>query len=81
MLQFYGLNSKFYWLDEIYTIIHTSGLQTDEFLQDFPSDSIVNIQEYHNILNLNNGNHHLKEQLIGLSEMPHPVGGRKHTGH
>ena len=70
LLKFYGIESRFFWIDEIYTIIHTSGFQVDEFLNQIPQDEIVNITEYHEILNLNNGKHNIANQLAGLAKMP-----------
>jgi len=69
LLKFHGLEERFFWLDEIYTIYHTSGINTGEFLEQVPSDTIVNISYYNNLLNLNNGQHTVRTQLSGLSQM------------
>lgn len=69
LLKFYGLENRFFWIDEIYTIYHTSGIHTEEFLEQVPNDTIVNINYYNNLLNLNNGQHTIGSQLSGLSQM------------
>ena len=70
LFKFYGLESRFFWLDEIYTIFHTSGTNTGVFLDKFPTDTVVNIVYYNDILNLNNGQYSIENQLKGLSQMP-----------
>ncbi len=69
-LKFIGLESRFFWLDEIYTIFHTSGTNTGVFWDKFPTDTVVNISYYNDILNLNNGQYSIENQLKGLSQMP-----------
>jgi uncharacterized membrane protein len=70
LLKFNGLESKFFWLDEIYTIEHTAGKSFDQIMASLPADTIVNINHYHTLLDLNQGNITIREQLIGLSRMP-----------
>jgi len=70
LLKFYGLENRFFWLDEIYTIYHTSGIPTDHFLTQVPENEIVNINYWNDLVNLNNGKHAIRSQLKGLSQMP-----------
>ena len=70
VFKFYGLESRFFWLDEIYTIFHTSGMETGVFWDKFPADTIVNIGYYNDMLNLNNGEYSIGTQIKGLSQMP-----------
>jgi uncharacterized membrane protein len=68
-LKFYGLESKFYWLDEVYTVTHVSGFEWDEFVETIPQDSVVSLSEFKNVLNLNNGDYTLDTQLKGLTKV------------
>jgi uncharacterized membrane protein len=68
-LKFYGIESKFFWLDEVFTITHTSGVQWEEFVAAVPKDSLYSIEEFNGFLDLNNGEYSAMEQFKGLSQM------------
>jgi len=66
----YFLESKYYWVDEIYTIQQTSGLTLDEFTEQFPENEIKNIQFYHDKLHLNSAGLKWKDQIRGIASAP-----------
>jgi len=68
-LKFYGLESKFFWLDEVFTVTHTTGIKWEKFVESVPGDSLYSISEFNGFLDLNNGKYRALDQFKGLSEM------------
>jgi len=70
-IKFYGVHTKFFWLDEIFTMSHTTGIPWESFLaNEVPKDTILNLKEFNNLLDVNNGRFGMQEQLTGLWNMP-----------
>ena len=68
-LKFYGLESKFFWLDEVFTVTHTTGIKWEKFVASVPADSLYSISEFNGFLDLNNGQYNAFDQFKGLTEM------------
>jgi len=69
-LKFYHIERKFFWYDEIETIMHTSGIADRNYYQLIPVNEIRNISYYHDLLHLNTQDYTIKSQLTGLFSMP-----------
>ncbi len=65
-LKFYRIDYRYFWYDEVSTIMHTSGISPDEYLKEYPLNEVVNISYYHDLLHLNKQNHTVKSQLKGI---------------
>jgi len=70
MLKFYKLNSRYYWIDEICTIQHTSGILERQYPDLIPINEIKNINYYHDLLHLNKQNYTIGKQFRGLATSP-----------
>ncbi len=64
--KFYHLDYKLLWIDEIYTIQHTSGLTGREYQALIPADEIKNINFYYDIYRLNKQDYEICSQLKEL---------------
>jgi len=69
-LKFYSIESKYFWYDEIETIMHTSGISDNDYYALVPINEVKNISFYHNLLHLNTQNYTIGSQLKGLFSMP-----------
>src|SRR4030043_1751436 len=69
-LKFYHIERKFFWLDEIAAIMHTSGISDMDYYKKVPVNEIKNIKYYHDLLHLNTQNYTIRSQLKGLFSMP-----------
>ena len=69
VFKFQGLDTKFFWIDEIFTMSHTSGVVWEEFVEAIPQDSILSIEDFNNLLDVNSSNYTIKSQIKGLSQM------------
>jgi uncharacterized membrane protein len=69
VFKFQGLDTKFFWLDEVFTMSHTSGIDWEEFVDSVPQDSILNIKDFNNLLDVNSSYYNIKSQIKGLSQM------------
>jgi len=69
-LKFYKVEQKFFWDDEIATVLHTSGISLNDYEKQIPVNTIFPRSYFDNILNLNERNLKLSDQIIGLSLMP-----------
>ena len=69
LLKFYGLDSKFKWLDEVFTMSHCSGKGMVDFEASLPRDTLMSIEEFNGMLDMNNGNYALSQQLVDLTQM------------
>jgi uncharacterized membrane protein len=62
-LKFYKIDYRYFWFDEVETIIHTSGTNYNNKL---PVNELKNISYYHDLLDLNKQNISIKSQLKGI---------------
>jgi uncharacterized membrane protein len=69
-LKFYHLETRYFWLDEIYTIEQTSGIPDKEYPAFFPENVITNINGYHDVLHLNKQGCSIGAQLNGMVGSP-----------
>lgn len=69
-LKFYRLDYKLLWIDEVYTIQHTSGIPGREYPTLIPINEIRNIGFYHDLFHLNRQDHTICSQLKGLLASP-----------
>jgi len=69
LLKFDAIDSRYFWWDEVSTILHTSGNTGFEYLEMFPENEIRNISYYNSFLHLNNQNHIITSQLKGVWNM------------
>jgi len=69
-LKFYHIERKFFWLDEIAAIMHTSGISDMDYYKKVPVNEVKNISFYHDLLHLNTQNYTIRSQLKGLFSMP-----------
>ena len=68
--KFHGLESKFFWLDEIFTMSHTTGIEWNTFIKEVPQDSVMALEDFNALLNVNSGKYLIKDQFKGLLNMP-----------
>ncbi len=69
-LKFYSIESKYFWYDEIETIMHTSGISDKDYPSLVSINEVKSINYYSNILHLNAQNYTIASQLKGLFSMP-----------
>ena len=62
-LKFYKIDYRYFWFDEVSTIIHTSGIN---YYNKLPVNELKNISYYHDLLHLNKQNISIKSQLKGI---------------
>jgi uncharacterized membrane protein len=65
-LKFYHLDYKLLWIDEVYTVQHTSGIPDREYPTLIPVNEIKNINFYYNLYHLNKQDYKIGSQLKGL---------------
>ena len=68
-LKFYKIDSQYFWYDEICTIMHTSGIKEQKYMEKFPEKEIRNISNYTDLIHLNKQNLTISQQLKGLSKL------------
>ena len=69
-LKLYHLDTRYFWLDEVYTIEQTAGIPDREYLKFFPVNEIKSSSYYHDILHLNKQNYSIGAQLNGMVHSP-----------
>ncbi len=69
-LKFYKLDEKFFWDDEIATVLHTSGIPMDEYEKKIPVNTIFSRSYFDKILALNDRHLNIFDQITGLTMMP-----------
>lgn len=65
-LKVYKIDYRYFWYDETWTILHTSGMQNEDYLVLFPKNEVKNIRYYDRMLHLNQRNLSIKEQFKGI---------------
>jgi uncharacterized membrane protein len=69
-LKFYHLDYKLLWIDEIYTIQHTSGIPDREYPALIPTNEIKSVSFYLDLYHLKKQNYGMDSQLKGLLASP-----------
>ncbi|HKJ40761.1 MAG TPA: glycosyltransferase family 39 protein [Sunxiuqinia sp.] len=69
-LKFYKLDQKFFWDDEIATILHTSGIPMNTYEAKIPVNTVFNRSYFDKILELNSRHLNIFDQVKGLMMMP-----------
>jgi uncharacterized membrane protein len=69
LFKFIGLENKFVWLDEVFTMSHTSGTEMEKFVDVLPQDTLYTISDFNDILDMNERDYPITLQLSGLSQM------------
>jgi uncharacterized membrane protein len=70
VLKFYHLDYKVLWIDEVYTMQHTSGIPDREYPTLIPINEIKNIGFYRDLYHLNKQDRPIWSQLKGLLALP-----------
>ena len=65
-LKFYHVDYKLLWIDEVYTVQHTSGIPDREYPTLIPVNEIKNINFYYDLYHLNKHGYKIGSQLKGL---------------
>lgn len=69
-LKFYQIDYRYFWFDEVSTIIQTSGVSGKEYKEKLPVNELKNISYYHDLLHLNKQNYTIGYQLKGQWNTP-----------
>jgi uncharacterized membrane protein len=69
-LKFYKIDFRFFWYDEVYTIVQTSGLSFKEYNEKLPVNELKNINYYNDLLRLNKQGFSIGSQLRGQLNTP-----------
>ncbi len=68
-LKFYKLGNRFFWFDEVCTVLTVSGIDNNQYHELIPENEIKNISYYTDFLHLNKQNYTIGSQLKGLSKI------------
>jgi uncharacterized membrane protein len=68
-LKFYKLGNRFFWFDEVCTVLTVSGISVHQYHELIPKNEIKNINDYTGFLHLNKQNYTIGSQLKGLSKI------------
>jgi uncharacterized membrane protein len=69
-LKFYHLDYRLLWIDEVYSIQHTSGIADREYPSLIPANEIKNVGFYHDLYRLGKQDYAIYSQLKGLLAAP-----------
>ncbi len=70
-LKFYQLNSKLFWVDEISTVLYTSGINGDSIQENIPVNQIKSFSYYDSLLHLRTQPYSLKNEVTGILSDTH----------
>jgi uncharacterized membrane protein len=70
-LKFYHLNSKFFFHDEIATILYTSGIKVQTIRESIPTNQIKSFGYYDSLIHLSTKPYSLKSQVSGIFSDTH----------
>jgi uncharacterized membrane protein len=70
-LKFYHLNSKLFWMDEVSTVLYTSGVNGDIIQQNIPVNQIRNFNYYDSLLHISGKSYSFKSELKGVFSGTH----------
>lgn len=65
-LKFYKLGNRFFWFDEVCTVLTVSGISFHQYHELIPKNEIKNINDYTDFLHLNKQNYTIGSQLKGV---------------
>jgi uncharacterized membrane protein len=68
-LKFYKLGNRFFWFDEVSTVMAVSGIDINQYYELIPENEIKNISYYTDFLHFNKQNYTISSQLKGLSKI------------
>ena len=68
-VKFYHIDYRYFWYDELETILHTSGIPDYAYNSIMPKNEIHPIEEYNELLRLNKQDYSIGEQLKGISKL------------
>jgi uncharacterized membrane protein len=68
-VKFYHIDYRYFWYDELETILHTSGIPDYTYNSILPKNEIHSIEEYNELLRLNKQDYSIGEQLKGISKL------------
>lgn len=71
LFKFYHLNSKFFWQDEVSTVLYTSGINNEILLQRIPVNQIVSFEFYYNLLHHRIKDYSLADEVAGILSDTH----------
>jgi uncharacterized membrane protein len=69
-LKFYRIDYRYFWYDEVCTVMHTSGMNGRTYLENLPVNELKSIGYYHDLLKLNKPEITIQSQLKGIWNMP-----------
>ena len=69
-LKFYQIDYRYFWYDEVFTILQTSGVSLKDYKDKLPLNELKNISYYHDLLHLNKQGYTIKSQLKGQWNTP-----------
>ncbi len=70
-LKFYHLDSKLFWMDEVSTVLYTTGIKDANIKESIPVNQIVNYRYYDSLLHLNNKPYTIKSEVSGILSETH----------
>ncbi len=70
-LKFYQLNSKLFWVDEVSTVLYTSGINGDIIQKNIPVNQIKSFSYYDSLLHLSTQPYSLKDEVTGIFSDTH----------
>lgn len=70
-LKFYQLNSKLFWVDELSTVLYTSGINGDSIQKNIPVNQIQRFDYYDSLLHLSTKPYSLKNEVTGILSDTH----------
>jgi uncharacterized membrane protein len=71
LLKFYQLNSKLFWVDEISTVLYTSGINGNIIQKSIPVNQIMSYGYYDSLLHLSTKAYSLKKEVTGILSDTH----------
>ena len=71
LLKFYQLNSKLFWVDEVSTVLYTSGINGDIMQKSIPVNQIKSFGYYDSLLHLSTKPNSLKNEVTGILSDTH----------
>jgi uncharacterized membrane protein len=71
LLKFYHLNSKLFWVDEISTVLYTSGINGDIIQKSIPANQIKSFSYYDSLLHHSTKRYSVKYEVNGILSDTH----------
>jgi len=70
-LKFYQLDRKLFWVDEISTVLYTSGINGDVIQKTIPVNQIQSFGYYDSLLHLSTKSYSIKNEVSGILSDTH----------